>query len=102
MYKLQYLPAAKRDLVEIVQYIAHELHDSQAAERLAVELVEAAERVARFPYLYAGYIPIRPLKHEYRRVVVHNYAMFYRVDEMKQEVIIVRVLYLKRNLEHLL
>ena len=53
MYKLEYLPAAKRDLAEIVRYIAHDLHNPQAADQLAVDLVEAAERAARFPYSIA-------------------------------------------------
>ena len=102
MYKLEYLPAAKRDWAEIVRYIAHDLHNPQAADQLAVDLVEAAERAARFPYSNAGYRPIRPLNFEYRRVVVHHYAIFYRVDEVQRKVIVVRVLYIKKNLENVL
>lgn len=102
MYKLVYLPIARRDLVEVVQYVARDLCNPEAAQRLAVDLVNAAENAAEFPYANAGYVSIRRLKHEYRRTIVHNYVMFYWVDEVKHEVTIARVLYVKRNLEKLL
>lgn len=43
MYKLEYLPVAQRDMVEIVRYISGELQNPAAANRLAMELVNAAE-----------------------------------------------------------
>lgn len=102
MYKLVYLPLARRDMMEIVRYIACELHNPDAADRLATDLVAAAERVAAFPYANKGYVPIRQLKHEYRRVMVHNYVMLYWVDEKQHEVTIARIVYVKRDLKDLL
>ena len=43
MYKLEYLPVARKDMLEIVRYIRGELQNPDAADRLAVELVDAAE-----------------------------------------------------------
>ena len=43
MYKLEYLPVARKDMLEIVRYISGELQNPDAADRLAVELVDAAE-----------------------------------------------------------
>ena len=48
MYKLEYLPVAQRDMVEIVRYISGELQNPVAAERLAMELVNAAESYLHF------------------------------------------------------
>ena len=45
MYKLEYLPVARKDMLEIVRYIRGELQNPDAADRLAVELVDAAESV---------------------------------------------------------
>ena len=42
MYKLEYLPVARKDMIEIVRYISRELQNPDAADRLAVELVNAA------------------------------------------------------------
>ena len=42
MYKLEYLPVARKDMLEIVRYISGELQNPDAADHLAVELVDAA------------------------------------------------------------
>ena len=48
MYKLEYLPVAQRDMVEIVRYISGELQNPAAADRLAMELVNAAGKHTYF------------------------------------------------------
>lgn len=102
MYKLEYLPIAKKDMVEIVQYISKELQNPEAATRLAMNLTEAAESLLTFPYSTPVYQPIRSVKHEYRKILVQNYLIFYWIDEEKQLVTIVRVIYAKRNYNRLL
>ena len=97
MYSLVYLPAARQDMVDIARYISKSLHNPAAAARLAVELIEAGNSIPAFPYANPAYIPIRPLKHEYRKLPVHNYLMFYWVDEEKKLVTIARVIYAKRD-----
>ena len=54
MYKLEYLPVAQRDMVEIVRYISGELQNPAAADRLAMKLVNAAESVLTFPVCASG------------------------------------------------
>lgn len=102
MYKLEYLPIARQDMVEIVRYISRDLQNPTAAEHLAAELIETAESLVSFPYAQPAYLPIRPLKHEYRKLVVRNYLMFYCVDENNKIVTIARVIYAKRDHERLL
>ena len=101
MYKLEYLPVARKDMLEIVRYISRELQNPGAADHLA-ELVDAAESVLSFPYAPPAYQPIRPLKHEYRKILVQNYLMFYWVDEEKKLVTVARVVYAKRDYGRLL
>ena len=101
MYKLEYLPVAQRDMVEIVRYISGELQNPTAAARLAMELVNAAESVLTFPYALPSYQPIRSLKREYRKILVQNFLMFYWVDE-KKLVTVARVVYAKRDISRLL
>ena len=102
MYNLGFLQAAKQDLVDIVRYISHDLSNPIAAEKLAVELVEAAEGLTHFPYRNRVYQPIRPLKREYRGQIVQNYIIFYYVDEEQKLVTIARVIYARRNYGKLL
>ena len=102
MYKLEYLPVARRDMIEIVRYISQELHNPTAADQLAMELIEAGDSIPKFPYANPAIIPIRPLKHEYRKLLVQNYFMFYWVDEVKKLVTVARVVYARRDYERLL
>ncbi|EHL70728.1 type II toxin-antitoxin system RelE/ParE family toxin [Cloacibacillus evryensis] len=102
MYKLEFLPVAQRDMVEIVQYISRELSDPTAAERLAEELISAADGIRTFPYANPHYIPLRPLAHEYRKLSVQNYLMFYWADEENKLITVARVLYAKRDYNRLL
>ena len=102
MYKLEYLPIARQDMVEIARYISRELKNPIAAERLALELIEAGDSILMFPYANPAHQPIRPLKHEYRKLLVRNYLMFYWIDEEKKLVTVARVIYAKRKYDGLL
>jgi plasmid stabilization system protein ParE len=97
VYQLEYLPAARYDMAEIVRYISRTLLNRQAAEALAERFVSSAERVGENPYIAAVYYPAKPLSHDYRIVMVENYCMFYWVDELEKKVTIARVLYARRN-----
>lgn len=102
MYKVQFLPLAQNDLVEIVRYIANDLYNKQAANKLADEIIKAADSLADFPYAYPAYTPIRPAKNEYRKISVQNYLIFYTVDEKTKTVTISRVVYAKRDYDKLI
>ena len=97
MYDLEYLPIAREDMIEIARYISRKLHNSDAAERLANAMFEAAEAAMTFPYAAPLHAPIRPLKHHYRKLLVHNYLMFYWVDNQAQKITVARVIYAKRD-----
>jgi len=102
LYKLEYLPAARKDIVEIAQYVSRELNNHAAAERLVVELVEAGDKITHFPYANPAYVPIRPLRREYRKLLVRSYLMLYWIDEEKKLVTVARVIYARRDYGRLL
>lgn len=102
MYKIEYLPIARRDMVDIAKYIGVKLANPNAAERLTEKMIESAEKLTDMPYKYPVYIPVKPLKHEYRKLIVQNYTMFYWIDEDKQLVTIARVVYSGRDYEKIL
>ena len=41
MYKLEYLPVARKDMIEIVRYISRELCNPAAANQLALDMTDA-------------------------------------------------------------
>ncbi len=86
VYQLEYLPAARYDMAEIVRYISRTLLNRQAAEALAERFVSSAERVGENPpHIAAVYYPAKPLSHDYRMVMVEHYCMFYWVDELEKK-----------------
>ena len=102
MYQLEFLPIAKQDMIDIAQYISHELLNPTAAEKLADAMIDAAEMLADFPYINAIHQSIKPSKKEYRKLIVKNYIVFYWVDEKDKKVTIARVIYARRDYEGLL
>ena len=97
MYDLEYLPIARSDMTEIARYISRELQNPDAAERLAEAMIEAVEDARTFPYAAPPYFPIRPLKHNYRKLLVQNYLIFYWVDDRARKITVARAIYAKRD-----
>lgn len=97
MYDLEYQSAARQDMINIVTYISKTLSNPMAAQRLADEFIDEAEKIRDFPYSMPVYHPLKALKYEYRKLFVGSYIMFYRVDENKKLITIARVIYAKRN-----
>ena len=102
MYSVEYMPLAVQDMVEIVVYITRELNNPTAAECIAEQLTKAGESLRDFPYAQPAYTPLRPLKHEYRKLLVENYMMLYWVTETEKRVTIARVVYARRKYAKLL
>lgn len=102
MYKIVYLPSAMNDMIEIARYIGVKLANPDAADRLADLMVSEADKLSDMPYMFKVYNPIKPLKHEYRKLIVENYIMFYWIDESQKTVTIARVIYSGRDYNKLL
>ncbi|KFJ04566.1 type II toxin-antitoxin system RelE/ParE family toxin [Bifidobacterium subtile] len=98
MYDVVVLPTALADMSDAVRYIATELGEPGAAGRLADDFMAVADSSGEYPYSHRVYAPLRPLAHEYCRVAVGNYLMFYRVDEPSRTVTVAAVMYARRDI----
>ena len=98
-YKVEVQPLALRDMEEIVSYVAGELKNPPAAQRLAEALVAGMESLAHLPSRCPTHVPMRPLRHEYRKLGVGNYLVFFRVSEKEEVVTVARVLYGRSSLD---
>ena len=87
---------------DIARYINRVLCNPIAAMDTIERMIDAAEELRRHPYSCPVYYPPRTLRFEYRKLFVGNYVVFYRVDEQKKLITIVRVIYAKRNYGSLL
>lgn len=97
MYEVIYLPTAKRELEEIVEYIASELRAPEAA----ADFIDAVDAMARglsdMPYRHPLYHARFRLTDEVRFTPVKNYNVFYVVNEQLKTVEIRRVIYQRRD-----
>lgn len=102
MYKIEYLPLALEDLLEITKYISNTLKNSKSAQKLYKKIIGAIDNLEEFPNSNPMFISQKKLKYEYRKLTVDNYIVFYCIDDIKKLVTIVRVIYKRRNHENLL
>ena len=101
-YRVEYLPIAMQDMVDIAAYISHELDNPDAAETLSKKLIAAGDTLSGYPYKNGVYHPVKECAHEDRRVLVENYGMYYWIDEEIQTVTVARVIYQRRDLDKFL
>lgn len=98
MYKLEFLPSAKKDIEEIAYYITTTLCNPTAAVSLVENILNAAENLVDMPYSCPLYYPLKPLKKEYRKLLVKNYMLFFYVDESNKTVTVAKVIYARRSI----
>lgn len=98
-YEVVVQPLALRDMTEAVTYIASELKNPIAAERLAERLTEGIESLTQYPTRCPIHRTLRSLRKEYRKLRVDSYLVFFSVSEQEETVTVARVLYAKRDLE---
>lgn len=96
-FKIEYLPIAKKDLTEILEYI--QIDNPSVALKLLDEIDKTIAKLAYFPYI--GHIPKdqRLIFLNYRMLVVETYIVFYVV--LDDVVEIRRILHGKRKYDFL-
>ena len=87
MYKVTVSSRAEEDLDGIIGYIAEKLSSPAAASALLDKVYECYDNLEKNPYIYEECRnPV--LKREgYRRVVVNNYIMIYKIYENAKAVV---------------
>jgi len=101
-YSLKFTPKVEEDLDEIYNYISTKLFAEGAAVSLMDKIENSIMRLKEFP-LSCSYVLDKPLKNRgYRRLIVENYIVFYLVDEVEKQVVIMRVLYGASDYENIL
>ncbi len=96
--EVRYLPAARRDLLDILDYIQR---DSPAAAARFVDLIdERLALLARFPEMGRQAKDERLARFGYRVLVAEEYLVFYVVKERTVE--IRRIIHGRRRYEFLL
>ena len=99
MYEVIYLSTARKQLEDIVDYLAFELNAPNAALDFIDEVDAVAKSLAEMPYRHPIYQTRFAVLEEVRWVPVKNYNIFYKVFEVEKTVEIRRVLHQLQDTE---
>ncbi|MBQ9348345.1 MAG: type II toxin-antitoxin system RelE/ParE family toxin [Oscillibacter sp.] len=99
MHNLRFRTEAESDIHDILRFYAVERNNPIFANRLADEIQEAVERLREYPYANPVLLSRLRIKHEYRKLLVRDYLIFYRISEPRKTVIIYRVLNARMDYE---
>lgn len=93
MYKLIVTELAHQDLDNIISYIAVQLANPTAASDFLDEVDKCYGYLKSNPMMYSKCQDNRLGKEGYRKAVVKNYIIVYKVDEKSETVSILRFFY---------
>ena len=93
MYSLDITDHAEEDLAKIITYIAESLNAPKAASDFADKVYDCYDRLEENPYIYEECRDAHLKKEGYRRAVISNYVMLYRIDENNKHIVVYRFFY---------
>jgi len=96
-YKLVVSKEAHKDIDDIVQYIAVELVNPTAAASFLDDIEKSYFAVINNPRMYSLCQDARLSREGYRKIIIKNYLILYRIDDEAKKVFIVRIIYGGRN-----
>lgn len=102
MYKIEFLPIAKKDIDDITYYISHSLKNIKAAKKLRNLFMSGIEDILEFPYGSPIYQQKIAQGKDYRCYKVKNFLIFYNINEEKRIITILRILYQKMDISKIL
>jgi len=90
-YRVIYLPIANRDIIRIDDALTEY---PNKAKRIFKEMDSKVIDLEEMPYMW----PVYQAKTEYRRMILEDHLLFYKVDEDEHKVRIYRILFDKMNI----
>lgn len=94
-YKLTFLPIFEKDLTEVISYITNTLQNPNAAHQLLDDIEAAIDKRLQAPLSFAPFRSSKTREHQYYRINVRNFSIFYVVIGNNMEVR--RLIYAKRG-----
>lgn len=97
-YKIKYLKAAINEITDISHYISVELDSPDAANSVVDLIFSAIYSLSDFPYAFPTISSsLKKRKFAYRKLVVKNYIVIFRVNQRQRTIYIDHVVHARRN-----
>ena len=101
-YRVQYSPAAYEDLRAVYRYIALELQAEETAQHQTTRIRRAVRTLDSFPRRHPTLDWEPWMSMGLRKMPVDNYYVFYRVNEDRATVTVLRIFYAGRDIENII
>jgi len=97
MYKLDITDHAEQDLDRIIAYIAEKLAAPKAAAGFIDAVFACYDHLEDNPYMYEQCRDPKLQKEGYRRAIINNYILIYKINDEAKMIIVHRFFYGKQN-----
>lgn len=101
-FQLKLTPKASQDLNEIYDYISNNLNNDTAAQALLEKIEKSIMHLKVFPQLGSLVADLELKARGYRKIIVENYIVFYLINEAQESVVIMRVLFGRKEYQNLI
>jgi len=97
MYRLEITDHAEQDFDRIIVYITEKLVAPKAASDFADAVYDCYDILESNPFMYEKCRDTKLSKEGYRRAVIKNYVLVYRINEEAKVVVAHRFFYGRQN-----
>jgi len=102
MYNLDITDNAEQDLEHIITYMIDKLSAPVAATTFADAVNDCYENLEANPYIYESCRDFKLKNEGYRRAVIKNYILVYKIYEEKKTVVVHRFFYGRQDYVNLI
>ncbi|MCL2185820.1 MAG: type II toxin-antitoxin system RelE/ParE family toxin [Treponema sp.] len=97
MFRLEFSDKVNNDIISVLKYISEVLEAPRAAEEHYNEIIETYNKLKENPFR-RSFVQNKYLASKgVRSINVKNYILFYKINEEKNNVLLYRFLYNKRD-----
>lgn len=89
--EIKYNIRAHLNLTDIKKHITYDLHEPHIAKKTIIGIENKIKLLQDFPYIG------RKINDQERILIYKNYLIFYEIQENENLILILRILYTKRN-----
>ena len=91
MYKIKLNSEFKSDLNDLSEYLFRMSFSKEISQNISDEIIKKLLNLMIFPSMY------QTTYRDFKTIQIKSYKIFYKIDEIKKEVIIYRILWASQN-----